>query len=87
MLQVQSLLEAVEQALATAEDDRRDRDRQFVSMSGAKSLTDRIRTASDGYVPATRRLAGRAIRLVQAVHERAWTDLSADSSERAQSLR
>jgi hypothetical protein len=64
VLQVQCLFEAVEQTLPTAEDERRDRDRDLVNISGAKCLTDHVRAPSDGYVLAACRLTRPGYRLV-----------------------
>jgi hypothetical protein len=45
VLQAHGGVEVVEQALATAEHDRRDRDRQLLHVSGAQRLTDHVRPA------------------------------------------
>jgi hypothetical protein len=63
VLQAHSGVEVVEQALATAEHDRRDRDRQLLHVSGAQRLTDHVRPAHDEHVLAAGRLARLGDRL------------------------
>src|SRR6266536_5640211 len=43
MLQVHRLVKALEQALPAAQDDRRDRDRELLDVSGAQRLADHVR--------------------------------------------
>src|ERR671937_1660161 len=69
MLQVHRLVEAIEQALPAAQDDRGDRDRKLLEVSGAERLADDVRPTPDAHVLAACRLEGPGDRLVQPVYE------------------
>ena len=59
----------VEQALAGAEHDRGDRDRELLHVAGAQGLADDVRPAHDEHIPVSCGLARLGDGLVQPVHE------------------
>ena len=69
-VELDRLPEAVEEPLARAEDDRRDRDRELVDDARGQRLPDDVGAAHDVDVLVAGRLAGPRERLVEAVHER-----------------
>src|SRR5215213_3403717 len=69
VLKVAGLREPVEEALAAAEDHRRDNDRELIDDTGIKALADHVRAAADGDVPVTRDLASVLDRLVEPADE------------------
>jgi hypothetical protein len=81
LLEVDRLREAVEQALAAAEDHGRDDDRQLVDQPGGERLADHVGAAHDVDVLVARRLARAGDRVLDAVdeHERVAVRLVAGS--------
>src|SRR5215213_9074438 len=69
VLKVAGLREPVEEALAAAEDHRRDNDRELIDDTGIKALADHVRAAADGDVTVTRDLASVLDRLVEPADE------------------
>src|SRR5215218_9913891 len=69
VLKVAGLREPVEEALAAAEDHRRDDDRELIDDTGIKALADHVRAAADGDVLVTRDLASALDRLVEPADE------------------
>src|SRR6266498_3064107 len=62
MLQVHRLVKALEQALPTAQDDRRDRDRELLDASGAQRLANHVRPTlmPTSFLPAASRARATA---------------------------